>query len=199
MISKRTMYSYLQGKISEITPAYAVIDCSGVGYMVHISLNTYMQIKENEYAKILTHLIVREDAQMLFGFADESERKLFLHLISVSGVGASTARIILSAMSPMEIVSAIVGEDVKRLQSVKGIGAKSAQRIIVDLKDKVDKEQDVAMPNASTRSVHFDEALSALVMLGFAKTAVEKVLQAINKQHGELSTEELVKQALKML
>lgn len=194
------MYSYIAGKIAEVTPAYVVVDCGGVGYMINISINTYSQIKDLKDVKMFTHLMVREDAQQLFGFAEDKERKLFLHLISVSGVGAATARMILSSMNVEELSSVIANGEVMRLQSVKGIGTKSAQRIIVDLKDKIGKEDFGAMSLLpKTDGKVFEESLSALVMLGFARNAAEKALRTILKSNAALSSEELIKHALRML
>jgi len=196
------MFAYIEGKITELTPTYVVVDCGGVGYLIHISLNTYAAIKDQKQAKILTHHIVREDAQLLYGFSNEHERKLFLHLISVSGVGANTARMMQSSMSPQELTEAILSGNVNKIQSVKGIGAKTAQRVIVDLKDRMAKEdwgtslssQDIVSPNTAK-----DEALSALVMLGFNRIAAEKALQNILKINPNLSAELLIKEALRML
>ncbi len=193
------MYAYIEGMIAEKNPTFVVIDCSGVGYLINISLHTFSQIKEKTHAKLLTHHLVREDAQQLFGFFDAFERKLFLHLISVSGVGANTARMILSAMTPEETAQSILSEDVKKLQSVKGIGGKTAQRIIVDLKDRLAKEDLTAVEHFAPVNSTKDEALAALVMLGFNRIAADKALQTISKMGTATSTEEMIKQALKML
>ena len=196
------MFAYIEGKISELTPTYVVVDCTGVGYLIHISLHTYAAIKDSKQAKILTHFIVREDAQVLHGFSTEQERKLFLHLISVSGVGANTARMLQSAMSPQELNDAILSGNVNKLQSVKGIGAKTAQRIIVDLKDRIAKEDWASgFSSAETTPTNTakEEALSALVMLGFNRVAAEKALQNILKINPNLSAELLIKEALRML
>jgi len=196
------MFAYIEGKISELTPTYVVVDCTGVGYLIHISLHTYAAIKDSKQAKILTHFIVREDAQVLHGFSTEQERKLFLHLISVSGVGANTARMLQSAMSPQELNDAILSGNVNKLQSVKGIGAKTAQRIIVDLKDRIAKEDWASgFSSAETTPTNTakEEALSALVMLGFNRIAAEKALQNILKINPNLSAELLIKEALRML
>lgn len=186
--------------MAEKTPTYAVIDCGGVGYLLHISLNTFTKIGSSEKCKLFAHLAIREDAHVLYGFADQEERHLFRHLISVSGVGASTARMILSSLSPIEIQQAIMSGNVAQLKSIKGIGEKSAQRIIVDLKGKLGKD-DMPMEfftpaNNTTR----EEALSALVMLGFAKNVAEKALDKVIKIEGTGATvEQLIKQALKNL
>ena len=196
------MFAYIEGKISELTPTYVVVDCAGVGYLIHISLHTYAAIKGSAQAKILTHHIVREDAQLLYGFSSDDERKLFLHLISVSGVGANTARMMQSAMSPQELTDAILSGNANKIQSVKGIGAKTSQRVIVDLKDRIAKE-DWGTSLSSTDTASFgtnrDEALSALVMLGFNRSAADKALQSILKINPGLSAELLIKEALRML
>ena len=196
------MFAYIEGKISELTPTYVVVDCGGVGYLIHISLHTYAAIKDCQQAKILTHHIVREDAQLLHGFSSEHERKLFLHLISVSGVGANTARMMQSAMSPQELTDAILSGNVNKLQSVKGIGAKTAQRVIVDLKDRIAKEDwgtNFSSSESTSTNTTKDEALSALVMLGFNRIAAEKALQNIQNINPNLSAELLIKEALRML
>lgn len=194
------MYAYLEGKLAGLNPAIAVVDCNGVAYELQISLHTYSKIKDSEHCKLLTHLVVREDAQILFGFADEEERKMFRHLISVSGVGANTARMILSSLGPDEVFSAIRGNDITRLQSIKGIGTKSAQRIVVDLSDKIKKEGIMSdiLPDPNNRNR--EEALSALSMLGFNKAASTKVVDKVLQDEGfGISVEELVKKALQRL
>jgi Holliday junction DNA helicase RuvA len=196
------MFAYIEGKISELTPTYVVVDCGGVGYFIHISLHTYAAIKDSQKAKILTHHIVREDAHLLHGFHSEHERKLFLHLISVSGVGANTARVMQSSMSPNELTEAILSGNSNKIQSVKGIGVKTAQRVIVDLRDKIAKEDwSVAFASSemSSTGANKDEALSALVMLGFNRVNAEKALQSILKINPNLSSELLIKEALRML
>ena len=196
------MFAYIEGKISELTPTYVVVDCGGVGYLIHISLHTYAAIKDLTQARILTHHLVREDAQLLYGFSSEHERKLFLHLVSVSGVGANTARMMQSAMSPQELTDAILSGNVNKIQSVKGIGAKTAQRVIVDLKDRLAKEDwgtGFLSSESSSTNTAKDEALSALVMLGFNRSAAEKALQNILKINPNLSAELLIKEALRML
>jgi len=196
------MFAYIEGKISELTPTYVVVDCNGVGYFIHISLHTYAAIKDSERAKILTHHIVREDAQLLHGFSSEQERKLFLHLISVSGVGANTARVMQSSMSAQELTDAILSGNANKIQSVKGIGAKTAQRVIVDLRDKIAKEDwgtTLSTSEISATGTNKDEALSALVMLGFNRVAAEKALQTILKINPNLSSELMIKEALRML
>ncbi|MBN2680936.1 MAG: Holliday junction branch migration protein RuvA [Bacteroidales bacterium] len=194
------MYEFIVGKIIEATPAYCILENNGIGYYINISLNTYSGIsQEQEKSKLFIHHVVREDAQLLFGFAGKKERELFRLLISVSGVGANTARMILSSLTPDEIQMAIVEGNVAVLQSVKGIGAKSAQRIIVDLRDKAGKPGDDNILKIESLGKNRNEALSALVTLGFPKNSVEKVLEKICKQNNNLPVEELVKQALKNL
>ncbi len=193
------MIDHLAGKMDRITPTYAVIDCNGVGYITHISLHTYTKIKDATTVKILTHLAIREDAHVLYGFADEHERELFRLLISVSGIGSATARMILSSLNPVEIEKAIAVGDLLTLKKIKGIGAKSAERIIVDLKDKVGKTGFTTDMEAHTLGGN-SEALLALVALGFTKLAVEKVLLKVRQEHGsDLKVEEIIKHALKYL
>lgn len=183
------------------TPTYAVIDCGGVGYLLNISLHTYGKIPDSGNCQLLAHLAVREDAMVLFGFADDEERELFRQLISVSGVGAGTARMILSSMTPAEIVSAIHSGNVTALKSIKGIGEKSAQRIIIDLKGKFGKDQAISSLQFSAADNKLrDEALSALVALGFAKNMAEKSIDKSLKSEGNVvSVEHLIKLALKNL
>ena len=190
------MINHLSGRLIEKNPAYVVIECGGVGYFVHISLNTYSKIADSEQVKIFTHLQINEDAHTLFGFADEDERRLFRQLISVSGVGASTARMMLSSMSPAEIQEAIVTEDARRLQMIKGIGEKSAQRIILELKNKFRKEPLKMM--TSNMKVK-EEAMSALLTLGFSKQAVDKAVDNLVRQQPTIGVEDLIRQALKTL
>lgn len=186
--------------ISEITPASVVIDCHGVGYDISISVNTYSQIKEKTACRLFTHLAVREDAMVLFGFAKEQERALFRNLISVSGVGAGTARLILSSLTPEEVSGAIASGNVPLLQRVKGIGGKTAQRIVIDLKDKLGKDPGLKDILGTSHNTKKEEALSALTMLGFNKTLAEKTLDKILKDEGtSLSVEQLIKSALKIM
>lgn len=194
------MITQLRGNLEEIAPTYAVVDCSGVGYMLHISLNTYSKIKDSKQILIYTQFVVREDAHLLFGFADKQEREMFLLLTSVSGVGASTARMILSAMNPAEVQGAILMGDVRKIKSVKGIGEKSAQRIIVDLKDKVGGISTIgnALPGAVMSSR--DEALAALGALGFSRLQSEKAIEkSLLEASAESTVEQLIKIALKHL
>lgn len=191
------MYEYIQGKVSELTPASVVIDNHGIGYFINISLNTYSALSGKENAVVFIHQAIREDAHTLYGFFNKSEREIFRLLISVSGIGSNTARMMLSSLSPAEIKEAILSGNVKVLNSIKGIGAKTAQRVIVDLKDKVGKSEISGEFLLQESNTNREEALSALVMLGFAKNTVEKVLDKLLKADPELDVEELVKQALK--
>lgn len=193
------MYAFLEGKIAELNPAGIVIDCHGVGYQVNISLNTYSKLNGKESCRLYTHLVVREDAMILFGFADETERSVFQQLISVSGIGPNTARLILSALTSDEVIDAIVTENVRILQSVKGIGGKSALRLIVDLKGKLSRENVTKEIFGTKHNTGKAEALSALIMLGFNKVAAEKALDSILKNEGTLPVEQLIKNALKIL
>lgn len=191
------MYEYIQGKITELTPASVVIDNQGIGYFINISLNTYSALSGKEQAIVFVHQVVREDAQLLFGFYNKTERDIFRQLITVSGIGANTARMMLSSMSPDEIREAILTANVKILSGIKGIGAKTAQRVIIDLKDKVGKSDISNDFLLSISNTNREEALSALVMLGFTKNTVEKILDKILKDNPKAEVEELVKQALK--
>ena len=193
------MIAQIKGKLIDKTPTYVVIDCGGIGYEVKISLNTFSQIGEGETCLLYTHFVVREDAQLLYGFKETSERELFRLLISVSGVGSSTAMMILSSLSPSETKQAILNNDVNTLKSVKGIGAKSAERIIIDLRDKIGKVESGATISLQSNNTVKDEALSALVMLGFGKTPAEKALDKIVKTGDDFTVEELIKRALKSL
>lgn len=193
------MIAQIQGRLIEKNPTYAVIDCNGVGYQLNISLNTYSKIGESENCKLYTQLIVREDAQLLYGFFDQAEKKLFQLLISVSGVGAATALTVLSSGDPIEISEAIIGGDVAWFKSVKGIGPKSAQRIIIDLKDKIGAAFDMDNISAGSGNTVKEEALSALVLLGFNKNQAEKTIGRILKNNTNYSVEEVIKQALKGL
>lgn len=195
------MFNHFEGKVAVKTPTYAVIDCAGVGYLLNISLNTYSKIPDSGSFRLLSHLAVREDAMVLYGFADEEEREVFRHLISVSGVGAGTARMILSSMTPAEVVSAIHTGNVAALKSIKGIGEKSAQRIIVDLKGKFGKDLSInplQFPGSDNK--FREEALSALVALGFARAMAEKAIDKSLKSEGNVvSVEHLIKLSLKNL
>ena len=195
------MISYLEGAFAEIDPTYVVVDVNGLGYHVHISLTTFSQIKKQQSGKIHTHLHVKEDAHTLYGFSEESERKRFRQLISISGVGPSTGLMILSSLTANEIHSAIVNSDVKTISSVKGIGQKTAQRIILELKDKLAKDEllsDSPVISLKSNNTIKVEALSALSTLGINKSAAEKTVEKIVAEFGEeISLEELIKLALK--
>ena len=193
------MIEYINGKIAELTPTYVIIDNHGLGYEINISLTTYAALEKKEEMKLLTHEIIREDAHTLFGFATRNERDLFRMLIGVSGVGANTARMILSSITPAELEVVITSGDDKRLKSVKGVGAKTAQRIIVDLKDKIKPSSDTLFIEQTQTSDAFDEALAALLMLGFPKPQSQKVLTRIFSEVPTLKVEQAIKKALTML
>lgn len=194
------MYAYIKGKLVFKNPAYVVIEAGGIGYHVNISLNTFSALGDQEAVTLYTWLHVKEDAHTLYGFADENERRLFLHLLSVSGIGAATARMVLSSVTTDEIQTAIINGNVPLIQRIKGIGPKSAQRIILELQDKLRKEGLLSPAKPTASQTVKDEALSALVMLGFARNAAEKVLEnEMNKANGELTVEQLIKSALKSL
>jgi Holliday junction DNA helicase RuvA len=194
------MYEFIKGKLVERNPAYAVIESNGIGYFINISVQTYTHLKEEEACMLYTHLVVKEDDMAIFGFADKGERELFRHLISVSGVGVNTARVILSSLSSVEIIQAIVTGNAPLLQKIKGIGSKTAQRIIIDLKDKLSKEP---IPQEKVDFVYNtkrDEALSGLITLGFQKMAAAKALdKVIGNSGSSLPVEELIRSALKIL
>ena len=192
------MLYHLRGTLERKTPTYVVMDCGGVGYLIHISLTTFGQLPDLGKAELLLHPVYREDAQLLFGFVTELERDVFVLLNSVSGVGASTARVILSTLRPEEALSVIANGDSGSLQRIKGIGAKTAQRIIIDIRDKAIKLGALA-PMASGGTSVRQEALEALLVLGFARVAVEKVLAAISAEELEYSLEDLIKRALARL
>ncbi|MCR5039233.1 MAG: Holliday junction branch migration protein RuvA [Bacteroidales bacterium] len=193
------MYAYITGKIAEKSPTYVVLDNHGIGYLINITLNTYTAIGEKEEVSLFTHEQILEDAHHIFGFFTAKERDLFELLISVSGVGCNTARLILSSLTVNELSNAITNDEVKTIQSVKGIGLKTAQRIVIDLKDKLKKNdfptEIFATPNNTIKT----EALSALTILGFSKTAVDKTLDKLFKQMPDASVETLIKEALKVL
>jgi len=194
------MITQLQGKLVEKNPTNVVIDCNGVGYFVNISLNTYAALPEGEAIKLYTYLQIKEDAHTLYGFLTKAEREVFVLLISVSGVGAGTARTMLSSLTAAQVRNAIVNGEVATIQSVKGIGAKTAQRVVLDLKDKMLKLQDFADVPISAVSTHKEEALAALEVLGFMRKQAEKVVDKIVQVAPEaLSVEDIIKQALKSL
>jgi len=194
------MFEYISGKLTEKNPSYMIIDNHGIGYYINISLHTFSILKDKKEVKLLIHFVVREDAQILFGFAEEAERTIFRHLISVSGVGANTARMMLSSMQPKEIATAIANGEASLLQKIKGIGAKSAQRIIVDLKDKIIKTNIQSEILSVEYNTNKDDALTALVTLGFSKIQAEKTLRKVFAEIEEdAAVEEVIKQALKIL
>ncbi len=194
------MIHFLNGRLAEINPTYAVIECNGVGYYISISLHTYEKIQKSEHVQLLTHYIVREDGHFLFGFATEEERVVFRLLLAVSGVGANTARMLLSAMAPGEVVEAITSGNTSRLQKVKGIGLKTAERIIVDLRDKIDRGNAFTGNISSQHNTIRQETLSALIQLGFARQNAEKAVEKVIQQSSEINTvEEMIRQALKYL
>jgi len=193
------MYEFLQGVLAEKNPTYVVLENNGIGYLVNISLNTFSKIKDLQKTKLFTHFYVREDAQILYGFADEVERELFRFLLSVSGVGASTARLILSSLTTEEVHVAITQEQSSVLQSVKGVGGKTAQRIVIDLKDKLVKAGIEPEKVDFSHNTLKDEALSGLLILGFNKNSAEKAINKILQKDSITSVEGLIKEALKIL
>lgn len=191
------MYEYIKGNITELTPAYTIVETGGIGYFINISLQTYTQICKNAEVQLLLHYVVREDAHILFGFSGEDERNIFRLLLSVSGIGANTARMMLSSLASHEIRMAIEKDDISKLKSVKGIGLKTAQRIVIELKDKISKTQagNIFISTSSVRN----EAVSAMITLGFAKNAVEKCIDSLLQHDPDSNVESLIKQALKQL
>lgn len=193
------MITHLRGKLVEKNPTYVVIECNGVGYFIHISLNTYSKVTDSEAIKLYTYLSVKEDSHTLYGFMDALEREVFKLLISVSGIGTATARTMLSSMTPEQVQQAIASEDVVTIQSVKGIGAKTAQRVIIELKDKIVKTYQISEDSAHSNNTIKEEALSALEVLGFARKQVDKLVQKIIQESPETNLENIIKQALKNL
>ncbi|WP_370477588.1 Holliday junction branch migration protein RuvA [Tamlana flava] len=193
------MITHIQGKLTEKNPTHVVIDCNGVGYMLNISLHTYSQIPDAENLKLFTHLQVKEDAHTLYGFSSLAEREIFRLLISVSGIGASTARTMLSSLTPKQVREGIATGDVALIQSIKGIGTKTAQRVIIDLKDKILKIYDIDEVSVSKGNTNKDEALSALEVLGFVKKQAERVVDKIMVAQPDANVETIIKQALKNL
>lgn len=194
------MYEYILGEIVEISPSFVVIETGGIGYFVNISLTTYEKINSQKEVKLFLYQLLREDTNELFGFADKHEREVFKYLISVSGIGANTARLMLSSLTPEEVEKAIIDGDVQKIKSVKGIGLKTAQRVIVDLKDKVGKNTEDGLPFAENKqSQIIDEAITALTMLGFNKKQAEKNLKEIAKKNKYESVEDLVKAGIRAM
>lgn len=196
------MYDYIKGSIVDLTPTQAVVECGGFGYTILISLQTFEVLQDKTSAIIYLYHYLREDDEQFYGFATKNERELFKLLISVSGVGVNTARMMLSSLSDEEIRLAIVGEDVNRIKSVKGLGIKSAQRIILELKDKIVKGAGIDSTlniSQTTNSAITEEATTALVMLGFTKVNINKVMPSIIKQHPEAKVEDIIKAALRRL
>ena len=193
------MIAHIQGKLVDKTPTDVVIDCGGVGYHINISLHTYSLLPASEHLKLFTHLLIREDAHTLYGFAEKSERELFKMLLSVSGIGASIARTMLSSIEPKQIIQAIAVADVVTIQSIKGIGAKTAQRVILDLKDKVLKIYNLDEISLTQNNTNRDEALSALEVLGFVRKMSERAVDKVISQNPDATIETIIKQALKNL
>ena len=193
------MIEYIKGEITEVTPTYAVVENNGIGYFVNISLYTYTELQNSRSSMLYIYESIREDAHVLYGFIDKHERELFLLLISVSGVGPNSARMIQSSLSPSELENSIATSNVNSLKSVKGIGAKTAQRIIVDLKDKIKAPSVSLSIQIPANNEIFDEALAALVMLGFSQQASQKVLKKLLSTSQSLNVEDVIKKALKMM
>ncbi|WP_209405135.1 Holliday junction branch migration protein RuvA [Pseudozobellia sp. WGM2] len=193
------MIHHLKGRLVEKTPTYVVVECAGVGYFVNVSLHTFSNLPDGEHISLYTHLQVKEDSHTLFGFVQRSEREIFRLLISVSGIGSSIARTMLSSLEPVQIRDAIANGDVPTIQSIKGIGAKTAQRVILDLRDKILKVYDIGEVSTSTNNTNKEEALSALEVLGFARRPAEKAVDKVLAQDSSLSVENIIKLALKNL
>jgi len=193
------MIHHLKGKLVEKNPTHVIIECGGVGYFVNISLHTFSKLTDAEQINLFTHLQVKEDSHTLFGFSEKSEREIFRLLISVSGIGSSTARTMLSSLSPAQIRDAIAGGDAATIQGIKGIGVKTAQRVILDLRDKVLKVYDIDEVSVSSNNTNKDEALSALEVLGFPRRQAEKAVDKVLHQDSSLSVENILKLALKNL
>ena len=193
------MITHIEGRLVEKNPTDVVIDCNGVGYLIHISLHTFSKLPASENVRLYTHMQVREDAHTLYGFSGRTEREIFRLLVSVSGVGASTARAMLSSLAPQQVAEAIASEDVVTIQSVKGIGLKTAQRVILDLKDKILKVYGLEDVSNVASNTNINEALSALETLGFARKQAEKVCEKIVQEDPDATVETIIKQALKNL
>lgn len=193
------MIAHIQGKLVEKSPTEVVIDCNGVGYLLSISLHTFGLLPNSDLVKLYTCLLIKEDSHSLYGFVEKSEKEIFKLLISVSGIGANTARTMLSSLEPKQIINAIASGDVSVIQSIKGIGLKTAQRAILDLKDKVLKLYDIQEVSLIANNTNRDEALSALEVLGFVRKTSEKVVDKIIANSPDASVETIIKQALKNL
>ena len=193
------MITHIKGKLIEKNPSFVIIDCNGVGYLLRISLQTFSKLSNDEQCMLFSHLAVKEDSQTLYGFFDKNERELFRQLISVSGVGPNTAQMILSSLTPQEIQQSILTENVIVLKGVKGIGGKTAQRIILDLKDKIAKIGITTNSSSNSYNTIREEALSALTMLGFSKSSMEKFVDDVLQDDCNIEVEELVKQVLKKI
>lgn len=193
------MIEYITGEVTDLTPATAVVECMGIGYLLNISLNTYSCLSRGQATRLYVYEAIREDAYQLYGFYDRHERDLFILLISVSGVGPNTARMILSSLNPSELEQAIASENLNLLKSVKGIGAKTAQRVIVDLKDKIKPADNPLVISTPAASEIYEEAVAALVMLGFSQPQSQKTVQKLLRDTPSMRVEEVIKQALKML
>ncbi len=193
------MITHLKGKLVEKNPTYVIIECAGIGYFVNISLNTFSSIKDEENISLFTHLQIKEDSHTLFGFTERSEREIFRLLLSVSGIGSSIARTMLSSLSPAQIRDAIASGDVPTIQGIKGIGAKTAQRVILDLGDKILKVYDIDEVSVNSNNTNKEEALSALEVLGFVRRQAEKAVDKVLSQDASLSVENIIKRALKNL
>jgi Holliday junction DNA helicase RuvA len=193
------MIAHIQGKLAEKTPTEVVIDCNGVGYHINISLHTYSLLPKTDFVKLFTHLIIKEDAHSLYGFVEKSEKEIFKMLLTVSGIGAGIARTMLSSLEPKQIIHALASGDVATIQSIKGIGGKTAQRAILDLKDKVLKIYDLDEVSLSQNNTNRDEALSALEVLGFIRKASEKIVDKVINENPDATVEVIIKQALKNL
>ncbi len=193
------MIHHLKGKLVEKNPTYVVIECAGVGYFVNITLHTFSRINDSETISLFTHLQVKEDSHTLFGFSERSEREIFRLLLSVSGIGSSIARTMLSSLEPAQIRDAIANGNVPTIQSIKGIGAKTAQRVILDLRDKILKVYDIGEVSSPANNTNKEEALSALEVLGFARRPTEKIVDKVLAQDPSLSAENIIKLALKNL
>lgn len=193
------MYEYIKGTLEELSPAEAVVECHGIGFRLQISLNTYDRLQGQKEVKIYVYHHIREDEETLYGFCDKEERRIFILLIGVSGIGPNTARMVLSSLTADEVSTAVISGDVNRIKGVKGIGLKTAQKVIIELKDKISKGGAELDLTGGSAGANTSEACSALIMLGFTKNAVEKTVAAIVKKEPGLSLEDIIKKALKML